>query len=202
MRWIIYFIIMVVSQLANAQTKTTFGSDNATRCYQESNTPFSTHGIVFCTDAIKKDDLLLRDLAATHTNRGIIYAANGQLDRAMKDHNAAASLAPGMGKIYVNRGNVYHQLHKYVTALADYDRALQLGNVPLDIVHYNKSLALIQLKRWDDALAALEAALAVNPESARVKKKLGQLNAPKEKPGTTAVTPDDALTSKSVNAIN
>ncbi len=144
---------------------------------------------MFCTDAIRKDNLLLRDLAATHTNRGIIYAANGQLDRAMKDHNKAALLAPGMGKIYVNRGNVYHQTHEYVTALADYGRALELANVPLDIVHYNRSLA----KRWDDALAALEAALAINPESALVKRKLGQLNAPKEKPRTTVVNPDDEL---------
>ena len=199
MRWIIYFTIVAVSQLANAQAKTTFGSDNATRCYQESNTPFSTHGIVFCTNAIKKDNLLLRDLAATHTNRGIIYGANGQLDKAMKDHNTAASLAPKMGKIYVNRGNVYHQLHQYVTALADYDRALHLANVPLDILHYNRSLAFIRLKRWDDATAALEAALAANPESDRVKKKLDQLNVQKENPATNTVTPDDALTSKPVN---
>ena len=193
MRWIIYLIIVSSSQLAYAQSKTTFGSDNATRCYRESNTPFSTHGLTFCTDAIRNDDLLLRDLAATHTNRGIIYAANGQLDRAMKDHNTAALLAPGMGKIYVNRGNVYHQTHEYVTALADYGRALELANVQLDIVHYNRSLTLIRLKRWDDALAALETALAVNPESARVKRKLDQLNALKEKPSTTVVNPDDEL---------
>tara|TARA_B110000116_G_scaffold30785_1_gene23032 strand:+ start:1525 stop:1866 length:342 start_codon:yes stop_codon:yes gene_type:complete len=111
----------------------------------------------------------------------------------MKDHNKAALLAPGMGKIYVNRGNVYHQTHEYVTALADYGRALELANVQLDIVHYNRSLTLIRLKRWDDALAALETALAINPESARVKRKLGQLNAPKEKPRTTVVNPDDEL---------
>ena len=195
MRRIIYFIVIILlaGPIAYAQTKTTFGSNNATRCYQQSNTPFSTRGIVFCTDAIRQDNLLLRDLAATHTNRGIIYAANDQLDRAMKDHNKAAQLAPEMGKIYVNRGNVYHQLHEYVTALADYDRALKLANVPLDIVHYNKSLALIRLKRWDDALVALETALAINPESARVKKKLGQLNTSQKKSGAATIPSDDAL---------
>jgi tetratricopeptide (TPR) repeat protein len=195
MRRIIYFIVIILlaGPIAYAQTKTTFGSNNATRCYQQSNTPFSTHGIVFCSDAIRQDNLLLRDLAATHTNRGIIYAANNQLDRAMKDHNKAALLAPEMGKIYVNRGNVYHQLHEYVTALADYDRALKLANVPLDIVHYNKSLSLIRLERWDDALVALETALAINPESARVKKKLGLLNASKKKTGAATIPSGDAL---------
>ena len=191
MRWIICLIIVSATRLTYAQSKTTFGSDNAMRCYEESNRPISAHGLMFCNDAIIKDDLLLRDLAATHTNRGIIYAANGQLDRAMKDHNKAASLAPEMGKIYVNRGNVYHQTKEYVTALADYDRALELANVPLDIVHYNRSLALIRLKRWDDALAALQAALSINPESDRVKRKLDQLNSQKEKLSTTVVNPDD-----------
>ena len=51
----------------------------------------------------------------------------------------------------------------------------------------------------DNAIAALEAALAANPESARVKKKLDQLNVQKENPATATVTPDDALTSKPVN---
>jgi tetratricopeptide (TPR) repeat protein len=193
MRWITYLIIVSISQLAYAQSKTTFGSDNATRCYQESHTPFSTGSVRYCSDAIRNDNLLLRDLAATHTNRGIIYAANGQLDRAMKDHNQAILLAPGMAKIYVNRGNVYHQIHEYTKALEDYDKALELANVPLDIVHYNRSLTLIRLKRWDDARAALEAALEVNPESGRVKRKLDQFNAPQEKPRATVVSPDDEL---------
>lgn len=189
MRWIICLVIVSATQLTYAQSKTTFGSDNAMRCYEESNRPISTNGLMYCNDAILRDDLLLRDLAATHTNRGIIYAANGQLDRAMKDHNKAASLAPEMGKIYINRGNVYHQTKEYVTALADYDRALELANIPLDIAHYNRSLALIRLKRWDDALAALQAALAINPESARVKRKLDQLNSQKDKSSTAVKGP-------------
>jgi len=193
MRWIICLIVVSSSQIAYSQNKTTFGSDNATRCYHDSNSPFSTGGIRYCSDAIRDDDLTIRDLAATHTNRGIIYAANGQLDRAMKDHNQAALLAPGMAKIFVNRGNVYHQTHDYIKALADYDKALELANVPLDIVHYNRSLTLIRLKRWDDARAALEAALKVNPESGRVQRKLEQFNAPEEKPSATVVSPDDEL---------
>ena len=198
MKWIIFVFVIFVflisgSQQTIAAAKTTFGSDNATRCYQESNTPLSTGGIRYCTDAIRNDDLTLRDLAATHTNRGILYAANGQLDKAMKDHNEAVLLTPGMGKIYVNRGNVFHQIHEYTKALEDYDKALELANVAPDIVHYNRSLTLIRLKRWDDARAALETALAINPDSGLVKRKLDQFNAPKEKPSAVVVNPDDVL---------
>ena len=111
MRTLILLLSITVSIPALAQSKTTFGSDNASRCYQESNSPFTDYGLRYCTEAIRYDDLLLRDLAATHTNRGIIYAANGLLEEAMADHNEAMLLSPTMAKIYVNRGNVFHQIH-------------------------------------------------------------------------------------------
>jgi len=186
-----FLLLAAVSSTGWSQTKTTFGSDNASRCYQESNSPFSDYGIRYCTEAIRNDNLVLRDLAATLTNRGIIYAANGQLEKAMKDHNEAVLISPEMGKIYVNRGNVYHQFHEYDKALADYDKAIELANVPLDVVHYNKALSLIRLKRWDDAREALEKALEINPESGRVKRKLAQFDEPKAKPAATVVTPED-----------
>lgn len=191
MRCLLFLVAAIAAADVLAQSKTTFGSDNATRCYQESNTPFSDYGLRYCTDAIRNDNLLLRDLAATYTNRGIIYSANGRLDEAMEDHNQALLLAPEMAKIYVNRGNVFHQIHEYDKALADYDKAIELGNVKLDIVYYNKSLTLIRMKRWDDARAALETALEINPDSSRVKRKLAQFELPKEKPRPTVVTPDD-----------
>lgn len=192
-RLFIFLLTGLVALQATAQSKTTFGSTNASRCYQESNAPFSDYGLRFCDDAIEDDDLPLKDLAATHTNRGIIYAANGYLDEAMKDHNRAMLLAPDMAKIWVNRGNVYHQLHDYDKALADYDQAEALGNVALDIVYYNRSLTLIRMKRWDEAQAALEKALEINPDSSRVKRKLEQFQEPPEQPAPAVVDPDGLL---------
>ena len=154
--------------------------------------PLSDVGVRYCTDAIRQDDLVIRDLAATYTNRGIIYAANGQLASALEDHNQALLLAPDVAKIYVNRGNAQHQSHNYEEALADYEKAIELANVALDIVYYNKALTLIRLKRWDDARTALEKALEINPESGRVKRKLSQFDAPKEKPSPQVVSPEDS----------
>ena len=193
MRVVLFFLLTLPAGFCSAQSNTTFGSDNATRCYQESNMPHSRHAARYCTDAIRNDHLLLRDLAATHTNRGIIYAANGRFEEAMKDHNEAILLAPGMAKIYVNRGNVFHQFHEFDKALEDYDRAIELANVALDIVYYNRSLTLIRMKRWDEARLALETALEINPNSSRVNRKLDQFNAPKEKPSAIVVNPKDEL---------
>lgn len=194
MRALLLFAVFIASD-ALAQAKTTFGSDNASRCYQESNSPFSDYGLRFCTDALRHDDLLLRDRAATLTNRGIIHAANGMLDEAMEDHNEAMLISPDMAKIYVNRGNVFHQIHDYEAALADYDKALELGNVALDIVYYNRALTLIRMKRWDDARESLEKALEINPNSTRVKRKLEQFNAPKERPSPAVVELENSSSS-------
>ncbi len=179
---ILVILFLIASSGSLAQSKTSFGSTNASRCYTESNLPRSDYGLRFCTDAIDNDDLLLRDLAATYTNRGIIFAANGRFDQAMADHNQAMLLAPNMGKIYVNRGNVFHQTHDYLSALADYDKALTLENAPVDIIYYNRALTLIRLKRWDDARASLESSLAINPDSTRVRNKLDEFKDPREEP--------------------
>ena len=188
MKFLLVVLVLTASQAQAA--KTTIGSTNASRCYQESNHPSSDYGLRFCNAAIKDDDLLTKNLAATLTNRGIILAANGRFDEALVDHNEAMLLAPEMGKIYINRANVFHQLQALEDALTDYDKAVSLGNVPLDIAYYNRSLTLILLKRWDDARASLEKALEVNPDSTRVLRKLEQFNAPTEKPSAVVVSPD------------
>ena len=86
-----------------------------------------------CTNAIRHDNLSKRDLAATHTNRGIIFAVEGKLHRALEDHNQAAQLKKDLSKIYINRGTVFHRLKEYEKALLDYQKALDLGDVPKDI---------------------------------------------------------------------
>lgn len=169
-------LVALIPVLALGQAKTSFGSDNATRCYQESNAPMSDFGLRFCNEAIKQDNLMPRDRAATFTNRGIILAANGRYDEAMQDYERAMKITTSMGKIYINRGNVYHHWQDYDLALADYDKALALNDVPADIALYNKALTYIRLKQWDDAEASLKQALEINPESRRVAKKLAEFH--------------------------
>lgn len=162
--------------LAYAQAKSSFGSTDASRCYSESNAPISVQGADYCTAAIKSGDLMVRDLAATYTNRGIIYAANKRYQEAMSDHNEALRLTPDTAKVLVNRGNVHHRKKDYDLALADYNRALELGGVAKDIIYFNRALTLISQQRWDDARADLQAALAINPNSIRAMNKLKQLS--------------------------
>ena len=161
-----------------AQSKTSFGSANATQCFIASGNPSSLLDARVCSNAIRHDNLSKRDLAATHTNRGIILAAGGELRQALEDHNQAAQLKKDLSKIYINRGTVFHRLKEYEKALLDYQKALDLGGVPKDIVEYNRALSLLKIRKTKEALKALERALGYNPGSLRVKAKIKGISSP------------------------
>ena len=67
------------------------------------------------------------DLASAYANRGMVYSAQGDGDRATSDLTEDIRLAPGQPEGYLARSIVYAQLGKPAEALADADRAEQLG---------------------------------------------------------------------------
>lgn len=162
-------------QQAFAESSFTLGTTDAQRCYEESRQPFSEDGLRFCNRAIKEGDLTRRDLAATHSNRGVILAASGKYQEAIADHDEAIRLLPTLGQAYINRGNAYYHIRDFEQALSDYDEAMNLKAEPAHIPHYNRALVLIRLKRVDEARSALEQALALAPDSTRIKDRLKEL---------------------------
>ena len=141
---------------------------------------FSEAGLEVCNRAIQQGDLTIHDLAATYSNRGIIYANNGRFKKALADHDKAIELAPDLGQAYINRGNVYYHTRDYEQAINDYDRAIALGATPAEVPWYNKALALIKLRRDKEAKAALEEALKLAPESVKIKRRLSEMSELKE----------------------
>ena len=81
-------------------------------------------------------------------------------------------LKADLSKIYINRGTVFHRLGEYEKALVDYQKALEIGEVPIDIVQYNIALSLEKIKKHREALIALEIALSYNPNSPKVREKI------------------------------
>ena len=72
---------------------------------------------------------LLRDPnhVATYYNRGRVYAAKGERDRAIQDYNQALLRDPNHVAAYYNRGNVYAAKGAYNQAKRDFSKALELG---------------------------------------------------------------------------
>lgn len=161
---------------ANGAASTTIGSSDASRCFQESQFALSSAGIDYCDRAIASGDLTRRDLAATYSNRGIIYANIGKYQRALANHSKAIEIMPALGEAYINRGNVYFHLHDYALALSEYETAISLGARPAHTPLYNKALTLIRLNRKDEARNALEIALELAPGSTKIKQRLAELD--------------------------
>jgi len=169
---VIFLTISVTSRGATS----TLGSTDAQQCFEASRLPLSIDGVSACDKAIQGGGLTRHDLAATYSNRGIIYAANGQYTRALKDHDKAVEVAPDMGEAYINRGNVYYHTRQYEKALTDYNKAIELNAAPAATSWYNKALTLIRLNRKKEARAALEQALVTAPDSQKIKRRLSDLS--------------------------
>lgn len=170
-------LAFICTGASGTESATTFGTTNAQMCYEASKLQVAdVEGLTACNNAIAGSQLNVHDLAATYSNRGIIYSQLGQFHRALSDHNKAIQLEPTLGEAYINRGNVYYRTHYYEKALDDYNKAIQLGAAPAVTVLYNKALTLIELKRYDGAKAALEQALKLAPQSPRIQEKLDELS--------------------------
>jgi tetratricopeptide (TPR) repeat protein len=81
----------------------------------------------------------------------------------------ASQKSPGKPRIWVNYGTALHFAGRYEDAVRAYDRALALGydpTVPIELVVRNTALALVRLRRYDDARARLVTYLQKAPRDA------------------------------------
>jgi tetratricopeptide (TPR) repeat protein len=79
------------------------------------------------------------------TFKGIVYYAKGQNDKAMKEFEAAIKLNPSFGRAYYQRGMIYLNQDKFHPALADIQKARNLGyGVDPDFIEMIKRKAATQ----------------------------------------------------------
>lgn len=152
------------SSLVYAGAATIFGSSDAEACYRTATFGPRQVDTDACTAAIKAGELTRVDLAATYSNRGIILASNGQLERAIADHTTAIELDPRSVRAYINRANSLFRARRYVEALADYDRAIDLSSGGFALAYYNRSFVHRALDQKDAARKDLEQAATLAPE--------------------------------------
>ena len=152
------------------------GPSNAYLCFEGSRWAKSIHAIGYCDKAIAENEFLSkRDLAATYSNRGIIYSANGQYDLAIRDHNRAIAIKALLGQAIANRGNVYFRMGEYKKALTDYDQALTSNGEVNATIYLNRGLVLLEMKNFEQAKLSLMQAQVLNPDSSQIKKLLEEV---------------------------
>ncbi len=164
----VYFLLAPLS--SSAQSVTILGdSVDARECYFSAQIAIqmqstSSSEIETCSRALKLRDLRLRDKAATYINRGILYVAMTEYQKAVKDYASAKALYPDFGAIYVNRGNLFFMGESYDSAVSEYTRALDLGLHQEHVAHLNRGMAYEKLGKYDQAEADYRLAVDLAPE--------------------------------------
>lgn len=92
---------------------------------------------------------------------GQLEAAAGRTEQAVAAYDAALATDPMLAAAWAGRAAVTFDAGDIDAALADLDRALDLGDDPA--LRFNRATALQAAGRWPDALADLDRALDLDP---------------------------------------
>ncbi|HEY5680506.1 MAG TPA: tetratricopeptide repeat protein [Pseudomonadales bacterium] len=161
----IMLTLLLSSTLAAASETVLFNESAAFECYQAALHDGGEYDIESCSRALEYQALTTIDRAATHSNRGILYARIGDIRNALRDHNRAVKLAPEVGSIYINRSNTLVRAKRYEGAMRDLEKAIEIADDSLAYAHYNRALLFQKLGDLQAARADAEQAAEIAPDS-------------------------------------
>jgi len=167
-----------VAQPGRAAETVLLNESPAYLCYRAALRGDYDSGVDWCTTAIESQALPTEDLAATYSNRGLLRSRNGEIDDALKDHDKAIRIAPGMGSLYVNRANTYVRAKRMSDAMSDLEQAIAIADASLAAAHYNRALLFQRLGDGRAARADAERAAELSPETEAYRRYLYELDQP------------------------
>jgi tetratricopeptide (TPR) repeat protein len=121
--------------------------------------------IAACSRAIASGHYSGIDLAKLHTNRGVEFKRQGNLDAAIADYDAATALNPSDPFAYNNRANAWRDKGDLARAIADYGEAIRL-DPGYTAAYVNRGLVYERTQDIAQARADYEQALALPPKYA------------------------------------
>ena len=163
-------VIIFSPLIVNAQSMSVIGGGSYARnCYMASTLAIQLNSasdadIQECDQAILHGRLTRKDLLATYVNRGILYGAMEDYQKALKDYRTAIDLEPDTGEVYVNLGNLYLLSQKYDVAIEQYTTAIELTLAKNHIAHFNRAMAYENNKEFANAEADYRRAIELSPE--------------------------------------
>jgi tetratricopeptide (TPR) repeat protein len=116
----------------------------------------------------------LRDDARATVQRGVRLAERGDLEGAIRAHEAALVLEPSLAEAHANLITLYGRARNFAKAEEHY-RAVVLLGANLSTAHYDYGVLLGLQEKWDLAAEAYGLAIAVNPLHAQAHHNLGQI---------------------------
>ena len=122
--------------------------------------------IIACSALIEAGAGATSDFSMVFNNRGIGYAAKGELDQAILDYNQAIYLNERFAFAYSNRGVAYEAKGDILRAIEDYSKAIAL-QPDLRAAFNNRCYALAQIGKTAQALSDCNKSLALQSADAR-----------------------------------
>jgi tetratricopeptide (TPR) repeat protein len=126
------------------------------------------------TDAYSKILADWDDLAPAHLGRARARLALGDLKGGLDDLSRAVELEPDAPASAAELADVLYVRGQWEEAALFYQRAIDAGSTDAE-ARYRLASSLVQLNRPDEALAHLEAAIAVNPSHGEARLLFGTL---------------------------
>lgn len=142
--------------VTSVEPETTPTADLVTACQQVET------GLEACTRAIESTHWPEDELSWAYNNRGLAYAATGDLLNAIKDHSKAIELSPEDPAGWTNRGNAHATLGDLIAALADHQKAVELAP-DLASTWHNRGVDYEDLGEHRKALEDYRRALTLDP---------------------------------------
>ena len=103
--------------------------------------------------------------ANSYFQRAKLRLAQGDLDGAISDFDAALVFNPRLADAYVNRGVARYQKLDFASAITDFDKAIEI-NPRLAIAYNDRGNARLAGKDVEEALADYTKAIAIKPHYA------------------------------------
>lgn len=119
-----------------------------------------------CTREINSGRLRGRELASAYSNRGLVYLAKRNNDRAIQDYDQAIRLNPQDYFAFYSRGDAYNDKGQYDRAIQDYDEAINLYP-DFALAFNNRGNAYGNKKEYDRAIQDYDQAIKLSPRLTR-----------------------------------
>jgi tetratricopeptide (TPR) repeat protein len=152
---------------ASAQTVVSMGVGLAHDCFIRAKAGTDPRdGVDVCSQAINREPLSQKDLAATFDNRGVMLDRLERTQQAAADFRRAMDLDASLGDPYVNLGSMLIKEKRYDDALARINQGIALGVSFPQIGYYNRAVAYHQMGKFKEAYFDYKKALEIDPSFA------------------------------------
>ena len=172
---------------ASAQTIVSMGVGLAHDCFIRAKTGTDPRdGVEVCSQAINREPLGQKDLAATFDNRGVMLDMLGRTDKAAADFRQAMVLDASLGDPHVNLGSMLIKQKRLDDALASINRGIELGVSFPHIGYYDRAVAYQMMGKYKEAYFDYKKALEFEPNFAQATERLKDFvvtRAPAKAPG-------------------